>query len=221
MKPEMAELVREIREEVAATETYTGQATLDPRVLEEFSRVPRHLFVADELQASAYANHPLSIGHGQTISQPYMVALMTDLLCPQPHHRVLEVGTGCGYQTALLSRLVNEVYSIEIIPELAEEARARLAQLGYNNVQARCSDGYQGWPEKAPFDSIIVTAAAEQIPPPLLEQLRPGGRLVIPIGGPLWGQKLILVNKNEDGAWSQRTILPVTFVPLTGPSQHP
>ncbi|GAB3099596.1 protein-L-isoaspartate(D-aspartate) O-methyltransferase [Aestuariicella hydrocarbonica] len=217
MKPELKELLREIREEVAETASYTGRAQLNERVLSKFSQVPRDQFVPERRRASAYVNHALSIGYGQTISQPYMVALMTDLLDPEPHHICLEVGTGCGYQAAVLSRLVKQVYSLEIIPELAAEAKQRLQALGYDNITVRCGDGYQGWPEMGPFDSIIVTAGAEHIPPPLIEQLRPGGRMAIPVGDRLFGQKLLLITKEEDGEVNSRTILPVAFVPLTGP----
>ncbi len=209
-------LLDDLRDEVRDTASYTGRSALTAGVLEAFRSVPRHLFVADELQSSAYANHPLPIGHGQTISQPYIVALMTDLIAPCAEDRVLEVGTGSGYQAAVLSRLVKQVYSIEIIAPLAEQARRRLQQLGFGNVDVCAGNGHLGWPEHAPYDAIVVTAAAASVPPALFEQLRPGGRLLMPVGRQLAGQTLILYEKDAQGALSERRILPVVFVPLTG-----
>ena len=210
------EMVEEIRENAVATASYIGKKPFDPRVMEAMNSVPRHEFVPVLEKLHAYQNRPLSIGYGQTISQPYIVALMTDLLQPQSDHAVLEVGTGSGYQAAVLSGLVSTVYSIEIIPQLGEEATVRLKRLGYSNVQSRIGDGFYGWPEAAPFDSIIVTAAGGQIPPPLVGQLKPGGRMVIPVGGPFSVQHLMLVEKNDRGEVSVRQVLPVRFVPLTG-----
>jgi protein-L-isoaspartate(D-aspartate) O-methyltransferase len=178
--------------------------------------VERHEFVPRGQQANAYANRPLPIGHGQTISQPYIVALMTDLVDPQPDQVVLEVGTGSGYQAAVLARLVREVYSIEIIEELATEAGARLERLGFDNVTTRLGDGYYGWEEHAPFDAIVVTAAASHVPPPLVAQLKPGGRMVIPVGSRFLTQYLLLVEKTADGEILTRQITAVRFVPLTG-----
>jgi protein-L-isoaspartate(D-aspartate) O-methyltransferase len=163
----------------------------------------------------AYANGPAGIGHGQTISQPYIVALMTDLLKPEPDQVMLEIGTGSGYQAAVLSRLIRQVYSIEILAPLAEQARSRLKRLGYNNITLRQGDGYHGWPEHGPFDGIVVTAAATHIPPALLEQLKPGARLVIPVGTPFLHQELIVVERRPDGSFDSRDILGVAFVPLT------
>jgi len=188
---------------------------VDERVLEAMGRVPRHLFVEPSLERFAYEDRPLSIGVGQTISQPYIVALMTQLLGVQPAHRILEVGTGSGYQAAVLAELAGEVYTIEIIPALAESARARLEALGYRNVRVRQGDGYEGWPEHAPFDGIIVTAGAPQIPPPLIEQLHEGGRIVIPVGAARATQELI-VGEKRGGKLQTRSIAPVLFVPLTG-----
>jgi protein-L-isoaspartate(D-aspartate) O-methyltransferase len=188
---------------------------LAPEVLEAMRTVPRHAFVPENLRALAYEDRPLPIGYGQTISQPFIVALMTDLLDTEPGDRVLEIGTGSGYQAAVLAPLVDEVYSIEIVPGLGERAAAVLEELGYANVETKVADGYYGWPEVAPFDGIVVTAAANQIPPPLVEQLNPGGRMVIPIGGPFAAQQLMLVEKQQDGGITTRQVLPVQFVPFT------
>ncbi len=186
----------------------------DPRVLEAMRQVPRHRFVPPRLARLAYRDYPLPIGHGQTISQPFMVAFMTEALGLKPGDKVLEVGTGSGYQAAVLSRLAAQVYSIEIIPQLQDEARARLARLGYGNIHLRTGDGYLGWPEAAPFQGIIVTCAPERIPPPLLEQLAPGGRMVIPVGPRGGVQELVLVEKDHRGGLRRRRLLPVRFVPL-------
>jgi len=188
---------------------------LDPAVLRAMREVPRHLFVPAEARPLAYQNRPLPIGHGQTISQPYIVALMTHLLKPEPGHEVLEVGTGSGYQAAILSRLVRRVHTIEIVEPLAGRARSLLGELGYANVEVRHGDGYAGWPERAPFDRIIVTAGADHIPGPLLDQLRPGGRMVIPLGGGPDSLELTLVDKDASGRVRKRALLPVRFVPLT------
>ncbi|MEW4570624.1 protein-L-isoaspartate(D-aspartate) O-methyltransferase [Tautonia sp. JC769] len=192
----------------------------DDRVLEVMARVPRHEFVPEDLRDLAYADRPLPIEKDQTISQPYIVALMTQLARPQPGDRALDVGTGSGYQAAVLSGLVEEVCSIEIHRELADSARERLARLGYRNVRVRHGDGYRGWPEAAPFDLIIVAAAPPAIPEPLIDQLAPGGRLVLPVGdGP--GQNLVLIDKGVDGSIHRETIAPVSFVPMTGEAQDP
>jgi protein-L-isoaspartate(D-aspartate) O-methyltransferase len=209
-------MVREIEADVKRTGVRLGQSVLQTQVLEAMRRVPRHAFVSPALRHQAYENRPLPIGHGQTISQPYIVAVMTELLSVDKADLVLEVGTGSGYQAAILAELVQHVYSVEIIPELAEEARARLQRLGYTNITVRPGDGYYGWEERAPFDTIIVTAAASHIPPPLLRQLKPGGRMVIPVGTPFLTQQLMLVHKNADGQITTRQVLPVAFVPLMG-----
>lgn len=186
----------------------------DPKVLEVMGRVPRHEFVPDELDHQAYDDHPLPIGHGQTISQPYIVALMTQLARPRPDARALDIGTGSGYQAAILAELCKEVYSIEIVEPLADEARRRLARLGYKNVTVRTGDGYRGWPEHAPFDLIIVAAAPDHIPQPLVDQLAPGGRMVLPVGS--YPQDLVVVEKKENGQVERRSVAPVMFVPMTG-----
>ena len=186
----------------------------DARVLAAMNTVPRHEFVPERYRGQAYGDHPLPIGHGQTISQPYIVALMTELLKLEPEDRVFELGTGSGYQAAVASMVAKSVYTVEIYRELAEPARDRLKSLGFNNVHARHGDGYFGWPEKAPFDGIIVTAAADHIPPPLIEQLKRGGRLIIPLGSPFSIQQLVLVTKDLEGNVSEHPIIAVRFVPL-------
>jgi protein-L-isoaspartate(D-aspartate) O-methyltransferase len=192
-----------------------GRSGIDPRVLAAMLRVPRHAFVPAGEAAHAYEDRPLPIGHGQTISQPFIVALMTDLLRAAPEHVVLEVGTGSGYQAAVLAELVRQVHTIEIIPPLADGAEQRLRAWGYRNVAVHRGDGYYGLPQAAPFDGIIVTAAAAGgIPPPLLDQLKPGGRMVIPVGGGFALQHLVLVDKTPDGKVRTRQVLPVAFVPL-------
>lgn len=185
----------------------------DPATLQAMATVPRHLFVPDSLQRSAYADTPLPIGHGQTISQPYIVAYMTAMLALEPHHKVLEIGTGSGYQAAVLAELTDHVYTMEIIPELASSADRRLKAVGYSSVQVRQGDGYNGWPSAAPFDAVIVTAAAEFIPPPLLDQLREGGHMIIPVGSPFFVQHLMLVEKKDDEI-TTRSLMPVRFVPF-------
>lgn len=187
----------------------------DPRVMDAILRVPRHLFVPPAQRPHAYENRPLPIGHAQTISQPYIVALMTDLLKPGREDSVLEIGAGSGYQAAVLAELVRAVYTIEIVEPLAAEARGRLERLGYRNVEVRTGDGYKGWEERAPFDAIMVTAGAAEVPPALLRQLKPGGRMVIPVG-PAWSvQSLMLIEKQADGSIRSREVLPVRFVPFT------
>lgn len=211
------DLVREIIAEVRETARYTGRSRLAPAVIEALRKVPRHEFVDTADRAAAYGNYPLSIGAGQTISQPYIVALMTDLLDLTPDSRVLEVGTGSGYQAAVLGELAGQVYSVEIIPELAESAAQRLA--GYQNIRVRCSNGRDGWPEHAPYDAIIVTAAAESVPDALLDQLRPGGVMVIPVGQRWQGQDLVRLTKDTAGRVDRQVVLEVSFVPLTGGGQ--
>ncbi len=186
----------------------------DPRVLAAMRKVPRHLFIGSAERARAYEDEPVPIGDNQTISQPYIVALMTELLALAPGGRVLEIGTGSGYQSAVLAELAREVYSIEILPELARAAGEKLKEAGYGNVVVREGDGYRGWPEHAPFDGIIVTAAPERIPQPLLDQLAPGGRMVIPVGG--FFQELKVFTKDKDGRVTEKGIIPVRFVPMTG-----
>jgi protein-L-isoaspartate(D-aspartate) O-methyltransferase len=193
-----------------------GSEGIDPPVLSVMRQVPRHEFVPDESRDEAYENRPLPIGYGQTISQPYVVALMTDLLDPGKDDDVLEIGTGSGYQAAVLSPLVRHVYTIEIVEPLVERAAARLIALGYGNVSTRQGDGYHGWPEHGPYDGIVVTAAASHIPPPLVSQLKPGGRMVIPVGPPFMTQNLMLVTKDGNGKVRTEVLLPVSFVPLTG-----
>lgn len=221
---EIERLLDEIRAEARATGNYTGRPAFDERVLEALREVPRDEFVPPELRHCAWANRPLPIGHGQTISQPYIVALMTDLIDPRPEHRVLEVGTGSGYQAAVLSRLVSRVYTAERLPELAADATARLRRLGYANIETRCADGRLGWPEQAPFDAVLVAAAATEVPPELLRQLKPGGVLVIPVGAPHEAQQLAAIRVGGDGRASRRDLLPVAFVPLLreapGPQQE-
>lgn len=207
-------MVRDIEAEVRETVSWIGRSALAPRVITAMKRVPRHAFVPPSQSAAAYANTPLPIGHGQTISQPYIVAVMTELARVGEDDVVLEVGTGCGYQSAVLAELARQVYSIEVVPELAEQARERLARLGYTNVEVRAGDGRKGWPERAPFDAIVVTAAAEEVPPLLLAQLGPDGRLVIPVGGGFFGQELVVVERDVEGEVETRDVLPVRFVPL-------
>ena len=194
----------------------SGPEEIDPSILAVMRQVPRHELVPADIRDQAYEDRPLPIGYGQTISQPYIVALMTHLARPAKHHVVLEVGTGSGYQAAVLSPLVARVFSIEIVEPLANRAADRLRQLGFHNVSVRQGDGYKGWPEHGPFDSIVVTAGASHIPQPLIDQLKPGGRMVIPVGGPSTTQSLTLVEKDERGNAQTRTLLPVRFVPLTG-----
>ncbi len=188
----------------------------DPHVIRAMKSVPRHKFVPDKYITSAYDDNPLPIGYGQTISQPYIVAYMTEVLNLRKTSTVLEIGTGSGYQAAILSPIVKQVYSIEIISGLAKSAANRLKNLGYDNVEVAIGDGYYGWNKYAPFDAIIVTAAAGHIPPPLLEQLKNNGRMVIPVGGSFTVQNLILINKDGDGNMTTRNLIPVRFVPLTG-----
>jgi protein-L-isoaspartate(D-aspartate) O-methyltransferase len=210
----MQRMLATIGREAQFTRHLTGRKALDPRVMDAIASVPRDHFVPAGLRAAAFDNGPLPIGHGQTISQPFIVALMTDLLAPRPEHRILEIGTGSGYQTAVLARLCAEVFSIDRVAALAEDAAARLAGLACDNVRIRSGNGYAGWPELAPFDGIIVTAAAPFVPPALIEQLAPGGRLVIPLGQPYSPQQLCLIEKDAAGRLHQRSVLDVAFVPL-------
>jgi protein-L-isoaspartate(D-aspartate) O-methyltransferase len=191
-----------------------GRDITNARVLEVMGEVPRHEFVPAPARPDAYTDHPLPIGYGQTISQPYVVAFMTERLDPKPADRLLEIGTGCGYQAAVLAELVAEVYTIEIISDLAQQAATDLKRLSYTNVHVRAGDGYQGWAEAAPFDSIIVTCAPERVPQPLIDQLKDGGRIIIPVGA-AWKQDLVLLRK-RDGQLEQQAVLPVSFVPMTG-----
>ena len=206
--PDAARRARMVETQIAA------RGVRDPRVLAAMRKVPRHLFVEPAARAEAYGDHPVPIGNNQTISQPYIVALMTELLELPPHARVLEIGTGSGYQSAVLGEIANEVYSIEILPDLARGAAEKLKELGYTNVEVRAGDGYRGWPEHAPFDGIIVTAAPERIPQPLVDQLAVGGRMVIPVGG--FFQELKVFTKDKDGRVTEKDVIPVRFVPMTG-----
>jgi protein-L-isoaspartate(D-aspartate) O-methyltransferase len=210
-----ARLAGEVAAQVRETRGETGRDALSPCVEQALRTVPRHRFVPPDVVDEAYANRPLPIGMGQTISQPYVVALMTDLAEPTPGARVLEVGTGSGYQAAMLARCASKVYSIEIVKPLGERARSLLASLGYGNVEVRIGDGYKGWPEAAPFDAIVVTAAPDHVPQPLVEQLAAGGRMVIPIGSRNGVQELLVITKDADGKAVARRTLTVRFVPLT------
>jgi len=211
-------MIETIKTETKYTRRMTGQDSLDSGVIEVMRRVPREEFVPAGVKGFAYNDSPLSIGCGQTISQPFIVALMTDLLQPQADDVILEVGTGSGYQAAILSQLVKQVYSIEVIKQLAGEASEVLQRLGYLNVELKVGDGAQGWQEHAPYDGIIVTAAAPFVPQPLIDQLKPHARLVIPVGQPYLSQALLLIEKDENGAISTRDILDVVFVPLVNGS---
>jgi protein-L-isoaspartate(D-aspartate) O-methyltransferase len=210
-----ASLVSDIESDLARTAIHLGMNPGDPVVLAALGRVKRHRFVPEKYLRQAYANHPLPIGHGQTISQPFIVALMSQLLAVSAGDKVLEIGTGSGYQAAVLAEMGARVYSIEIIRPLAETARSRLKKEGYDEVAVTIGDGYFGWETNSPFDAIIVTAAADHIPPPLIAQLKEGGRMVIPVGGRFAVQQLVLLTKDRDGEVATRQLLPVRFVPLT------
>jgi protein-L-isoaspartate(D-aspartate) O-methyltransferase len=210
------QMIRLIEADVRSTSHYLKQSSLDPRVFEAMAKVPRHEFVPPQVIDKAYQNRPLPIGHGQTISQPYIVAIMTDLLDVEPDHRILEIGTGSGYQAAVLAEIGARVWSIEIIEALGIQVKTRLPRLGYDQVEVRLGDGYYGWPEHAGFDAIIVTAAASHVPPPLLQQLKPGGKMIIPVGNQFSTQQLVLITRGEDDEFITRQVLPVRFVPLTG-----
>ncbi len=209
------QMLHVIESEARLTAALTGRWSFDPRVMHALESVPRDAFVPPQIREFAFANGPLPIGQGQTISQPYIVALMTDLLETQPSQTLLEIGTGSGYQAAILAQLVRQVYSLEIIPALAIQAADLITRLGYDNVEVRTGDGHLGWPEHAPYDGIIVTAAATHLPPALLEQLKPGGRLVIPVGKPSMAQQLKLLEKDLKGKITARKVLDVVFVPMT------
>jgi len=209
-----ARMVAEIDQMYAETRAETGLAAMAPRVRASLGKVERHRLIPQDQAHLAYRNHPLPIGHSQTISQPYIVALSTDLLAPEPSHVVLEVGTGSGYQAAVLAEIVKQVYTIEIVEPLGRAAESRLAALGYKNIEVRIGDGYKGWPEKGPFDGIVVTAAAPRVPQALVDQLKPGGRMVIPIGERWEVQQLLLITRKADGTVQQKNVLPVRFVPL-------
>ena len=211
-------LLAEVEEDFRSTAKWTGRAHVSPRVLNALSRVPRQEFVPSDLADSAYANRPLAIGHGQTISQPFIVALMTELLDLGDEGSVLEIGTGSGYQAAVLAEIARDVYTVEFVAALAEKAEAVLGRLGYKNVHFRVGDGRDGWPEAAPFPAIIVTAAAETIPDGLIAQLAPGGRMIIPVGKVNGPQNLVLVRRDDSGRVSRETVLAVAFVPLVGGS---
>ena len=212
--PQLGRMIDRIELHALTAASALERKYIEPQVLDAMRRVPRHLFVSERRRDQAYDDRPLPIGHGQTISQPFIVALMTDLLRIEPDHVVLEVGTGSGYQAAVLGELVERACSIEIVPELADSARERLDRLGYTNIETKTGDGYYGWPECGPFDGIMVTAAASHVPPPLLEQLKPGARMVIPVGGPFVTQHMTIVTKLPDGRFATRQTLPVIFVPL-------
>jgi protein-L-isoaspartate(D-aspartate) O-methyltransferase len=213
---DLQRMLNDIDMEVHLTRQLIGKNSLDDRVMEAMKNVPRHEFLPADLRYCAYDNGPAPIGSGQTISQPYIVALMSDLLETKPTDIILEIGTGSGYQAAILSELVQQVYSIEIIDDLATAARKRLNKLGYDNIEVRNTDGYFGWPEHAPYDGVIVTAAAPHIPQPLIDQLRTGARLVIPVGFPYSYQELMVVEKRANGEFETQKVLGVSFVPLTG-----
>lgn len=216
MKDPVQQMLDDIETEVRLTRRMIGKDALDERVIDAMKDVPRHMFVPEESRRYAYANGPVPIGMGQTISQPYIVALMTDLLNPQPGDTILEIGTGSGYQAAILSRLVKQVYSVEIIETLARKARDRIDELGYRNVNIRNDDGYMGWAEHAPYDGIVVTAAVPHIPQALIDQLKEGANLVIPVGLPYSYQELLVVKKKPHGEIDTRSVLGVSFVPFTG-----
>jgi len=209
-----ARMVAEVDAMYAETRSETGLRAMSPAVRNAMGKVERHRLVPAAEASRAYRNHPLPIGSGQTISQPYVVALSTDLLEAKPHDVVLEVGTGSGYQAAVLAEVVSKVYSIELIEALGRTAQKRLEELGYGNIEVRIGDGYAGWPERAPFDAIVVTAAAPRVPQALVDQLKPGGRMVIPVGGDGETQYLKLLTKRADGGVDEKRVLPVRFVPL-------
>ena len=213
-KKRLENMLREIENEVTMTQRYIGKDRLNPDVMRAMRAVPRHEFVPDNQQVLAYMNGPLSIGHGQTISQPYIVALMTDLLEVDKDSVVLDIGTGSGYQAAVLANIVKQVYSMEVIPELLETAQQRFDKLGYKNIETKLGDGHQGWPEHAPYDGIIVSAAASEIPESLMEQLKPDANLVIPVGMHYGPQELMVVHKGQKGEIINHDILAVAFVPL-------
>ncbi len=211
---ERAALLDAIARDAEDTRSWTGRKKFSGAVMAAMANVPRHAFVPEAEIPRAYLNRPLPIGHGQTISQPLIVALMTDLLDLGPNARVLEIGTGCGYQAAVLAEVAGRVFTVEAVEALARSARKRLSALGYDTIEVRHGDGFEGWPDKAPFDAIIVTSAPDHIPRALVEQLGPGGRMVVPVGPPYGPQMLVLCAKNDDGELSTRKVLPVSFVPM-------
>ena len=212
---ERAQMIRVIESHALYTSEALPSQRISDRVLEVMARVPRHHFVPKLLRDQAYEDRPLPIGYGQTISQPFIVAVMTHLVDPDPQDKLLEIGTGSGYQAAILAELADVVCSIEIVPGLGHSAARRLKELNYTNIRVRVADGYYGWPDCGPFDGIVVTAASSHVPPPLIEQLKAGGRMVIPVSGAFVFQHLMLVEKHEDGSITTRQLLPVRFVPLT------
>ena len=214
MKANQKKLIKDIEGEVRFNKKFIGKSKLDKKVMQVMEAVPRDQFVPSHMQAFAFVNGPVPIGYGQTISQPYIVALMTDLLALKPDYKVLEVGTGSGYQTAILSQLCAEVFSVERIAELSRRAEACFNRLGYQNIKTHVGNGYKGWPEHAPYDGIVVTAAAKHVPSALTDQLKPGGNLVIPVARSSFHQELIVVSKNVNGEIEERDILAVAFVPL-------
>jgi protein-L-isoaspartate(D-aspartate) O-methyltransferase len=216
LRHEDAQLTR-LREDMVGSQIH-ARGIADERVLAALRRVPRHLFVPKVSAESAYADGPQRIGHGQTISQPYIVALMTELVRPRPDTKALDIGTGSGYQAAVLGEICRAVYSIEIVESLATDAGQRLASLGYGNVTVRCGDGYRGWPERAPFDAIVVAAAPDHVPQPLVDQLAAGGRLIIPVGD--YSQELLVIEKDATGATRRWNVAPVVFVPMTGEAER-
>ena len=216
MKPLVADDSTTLQRERMVAEQIESRGIRNPNVLRVMRFIPRHLFVPADVQSMAYEDYPVPIGHGATISQPYIVAFMTELLDPAKRHRILEIGTGSGYQAAVLGQLAAEVYTVEIVPELANSATERLRELGYNNVTVRAGDGYKGWPERAPFDRIIMTAAPPEVPVALIDQLKENGRLVAPIGL-MWMQELIVIDKRSDGTVRRRSVCPVSFVPMQRP----
>ena len=211
-------LVDGIEQDVLRTSAFLGTDRLDPAVIRAMRTVPRERFVPRHLDGQSYGDHPLPIGRGQTISQPYIVAVMSHLTGIRAGERIFELGTGSGYQAAVLAEMGAEVYSVEIVTELAERAAATLAELGYDTAHVRAGDGYLGWPEAAPFDAVIVTAAHPEIPQPLVDQLKVGGRMVMPVGASDAVQQLVVLIKQPDGGLLQREVLPVRFVPITGPA---
>ena len=213
-------MLRIIKDEVRFTQDYLGKSELSPDVIAAMDDVPRHEFVPKSMQTFAYANEPLYIGHGQTISQPYIVAIMTDLISPSKDHSVLDIGTGSGYQAAVLSKLVKTVYSVEIIDSLALAAIDLFQQLHYDNIKVKIGDGYEGWSENAPYDGIVVAATAPYVPTALVDQLKPGGKLILPVGHTTMGQELVLVEKDTNGEITTNNVLPVSFVPLVSNSSY-
>jgi len=216
MKDGIERMIADIEDEVVLTQRSIGKNTLDKRVMDVMARVPRDEFVPDDLKDAAFMNGPLPIGHGQTISQPYIVALMTDMIAIEPEHTILEIGTGSGYQTAILSRLCKQVYTMEYIAALSNRAAKHFKRLDYDNIETIVGNGWNGWPQHAPYDGIIVTAAASQIPDALVEQLKPGGKLAVPVEAGVFRQELLLIEKDERGDTQTRSVLGVAFVPLVG-----